>query len=225
MRYDRAFSIGSAIEGTIKCTWAEVFDAEDNKLFSLQNRNFSRKTVIPDGNTRFDGSIQTEEHNYFMTGDTYLLNLAWTNAEVFEAVVTATKYVYAYKVPVTLTAGAIATISMFIRTKIAIQEEKVNGWKQTVELLEKAHAGTEDVLILAKIAEAKRMYSHYASGLQHLQNKLAFFTSGKEVYVKPKAFDWHPLNTNSIVADYSAALAEYEKAKRIMAVSAASIII
>lgn len=204
MYYKEAFAIGSVIEGTIKCTFAEVYDSAGQKLFSFQNKNFSRDIIAPDTSNRYDRHDEGSVKN-----DNFYLNLAWTSERVFEAVVTADQYMYDYKVPVQLNSNATALIQKTLELRI----EKYNAF------LEK-YDGQYDSLTprMKSVVDAQRSY------MMETQRKLDLLM-GNGLYVKPKAFDWHPLNTRTIDSEYNEAKRKYEQAKTIMAVSAASIII
>lgn len=260
MRYDEAFSIGSVIEGIIKCSWAEVFDENDKKIFSMQNRNFSPTLCVPE--KRYDKTDILADTK----SETYALNLAWTNKRVFEAVVTADTYRYDYKVPVSLTSNAAVLVAEIVTLRNKKYNEKIETLNEQLNegyawLIENKQLAQSEIDKMQKLVDGNTIQPYekeryrqeiekyqkyiqrldeveaekYGRVLEDLRRYQSFvdenntlidgLEAGKIFYIKPKAFEWYPLNTNNVVKSYEEAKRKYEQAKTIMAVSAASIIL
>lgn len=193
-KYADALAIGTAAEGVIKCSWAAIYDSTGKRIFTLQNRNFSRETIVPVEDQIWDKSDPGD-----VNMGTYALNLAWTTDRLFEPVVVARNYHYDYRVPVELTPNAKVAMLNILKLKKAWWERK-----------------TADPVLAERFAKMAAQ----------TQKTIDYITNLTTVYVKPKAFVWYPLNTFAIDgADVEAAKRAYDQSKKLLAVSAATIIL
>lgn len=202
--YTESLSIGTVAEGIIKCSWATIYDKDGAKIFTLQNRNFSRETIIPDK----DRVWNKVDPGDFTGNANYALNLAWTTERLFEPVVVAREYHKGRMVPVELTPNAKLAILDILRLKKKWWESKIEAAKNSKHYV--------DQKLLARLeSEANRT-----------QAAIDYVSNLTTVYVKPKVFTWYPLNTFALTGtDVEEAKQAYEKSKKLLAVSAATIII
>lgn len=197
MKYKEAMAIGSVVDGVIKCTWAMVYDAAGNKVYSLQNRNYSKDTTV----AYYEGG------NGDVKGGDVSLNLAFTQQRVFESVCTARTYVDGYKVPVTLNANVLSAF-----------RQSVKNMQTQIERMEKIDA----TLVHPRYAS---YISGLKAGIELRQKQIADIEAGKEFWVKVKAFEWYPLNTQGISSEVEQAEAELKRAKQLLAASAVATVI
>lgn len=229
MRYDDALAIGTVVEGIIKCTWAMVYDENGNKLFALQAHRYQ---VAAAGVTvdYLGDKIATGEKI-----DTDNLYLTTTDSGISEAVVCANKYVYAYKVPVILTSQVADFLNMCIKQlqcQIEDCQKILRIYSEDITNLEAAFI--EDVpgsiqekyeaALNRKQAVEKRI-AELVAKQNNRKSQLERVKAGGYFYVKPKAFEWFPVNSNNITSDLQKKKQAYDTAKKILAVSAATIVI
>lgn len=200
MMYKEAMAIGNVLDGIIKCTWATIYDAEGNKVFTLQNRNFSK--MYTSTTTYYEGKESSV--NRF---DDIDLNLAFTQDKVFESVVTCRRFVDGYRVPVTINANVLNVI------KKAADRRRENRDKllDTIEQYPTSFA--------ANIAR-QRLYE-----TERRDKQITDIEAGKEFWVKVKAFEWYPLNTQNVSLEVQQAESDLKRAKQLLAVSAVATVI
>lgn len=155
MKYKEAMCMASSVDGIIKCTWAKVYDAEGNDVFTLVNNRFSKETVIPVGEDYYhdrDGMQQDVHYDVQESGSgtQISMDLAWTTEKIFEAVVNCTEFVDGYRVPVTLYADNVgkAMKHSLINVIASINRERVRQymWNRDDDALyrKSSYIGMED---------------------------------------------------------------------------------
>lgn len=199
MRYEEAFAIGSAIEGIIKCSYTEVFDASGRKLFSLQNSNYSVKK-------EWSNDLPSLRHTsndglYLSQPQTVSLDLNWTSQKIFEAVVLAKEYRDEAMVPVRLYANVAQSLA-----------QAVVFWKQRAEFHNRCGKNEPNAkpywnqLVKEDLARA-----------DNKQKQVDAILSGATFYVKPKSLDWYPLNVGGLVDELAEKQAAYRQSQLLTA--------
>lgn len=173
MTYQEALRIGNKAQGTLRCTYAELYDKNGKKLFSIQKvqpREYIER--LYDENGKFLGNDKYTQHFVELTDDGMKYTLSLALVEVEKSELTTNKLVpcyLLYDTYVYLRAAILAS-----RKHKFVEEVEENGEKKTIETVV------------------------YGDKYNYLYQKMqAQVTSGEPFYVKPLAFDWHPTDINT----------------------------
>lgn len=199
MRYADAFKIGSKIEGVIQCTYATIYDAAGNGLFSLQR---TKKTLT--GNWLYEW--RGDDVYFDNQGDR-----SYVDAEIGGGItvelpmVQATEYSTDTLVPAKLTYEAVDIISNALRK---MKRTRYTIYRVADYDTPKQNKG-ERVVVRVQyytvyIDEWNRNNNdhryHYEVEVEpnviipRYQKLIEILESGETVYVRPAAFRWTPLD-------------------------------
>lgn len=208
MEYREALHIGSKADGVIKCTYATIYDAQGNKLFSLQNVNAQYYIE------------QKEEDDYGR--DITITQLApdvyFANNPGFQGTITM-------KIPL-VQVDTISDNNRFIPAKLTAEAKEliINACRNVkieryiIKALVPTQNGEEKQIViqttytmpeieqLNQIKAAKNASNVWIDKEKVLSpryEKLAeVLGSNQTIYIKPAAFDWHAVDiTNATIVD------------------------
>lgn len=204
MKYKEAMAIGNVLDGIIKCTWATIYDVDGNKVFTLQNRNFSK--TVTSTTAYYEGRDSNIDRF-----DNIDLNLAFTRDKVFESVVTCRRYIDGYRVPVTINANVLSVLKHVVERSDEEHNALLSAMKSILE---------KDPTALGATMIRQKLYK-----LERREKLVADIEAGKEFWVKVKAFEWYPLNTQNVSSEVRKAEADLKRAKQLLAASAVATVI
>ena len=250
MKYREAFAIGSVCEGTIQCTYATIFDANGNGLFSLQhNKTMRSYKYLPDGGVLIN-EITPDVFFESQYGDTYA---GRRDTDLNGGITIDLPMVYITEisddtlVPAHLTEDALSVIGKAIEkmkiykhTIYLVADYDTSEMKKGERKIVKETSQTPDIKAWNNNITDHRY--HYELESEYVvtpkyQKLLEVLLKRETVYIRPAAFDWIPTDgTNAVIVDADGkeikltdALAAAEKkvarAKALLAMAGASIIL
>lgn len=185
MTYQEALTIGSKAEGTIKCTYATLYDKNGNPLFSIQKSKPYRWTSnLYDENGVYTG-IDEEHLKQFVEvaetrfGDGFLYSMELAIVEV-EGNVSDSKLV-----PCTL----LYDTYVYLANAIMASHKYPITIKEVTQLSEDGLQGKTPTTAVTYRTVGYNYKKKYKDLLKLLQLHV---TKGEPFYIKPIAFDWHP---------------------------------
>lgn len=220
MKYKEAMAIGSVLDGVIKCTWAEIFDAEGNKVFTLQDKRFHDRMLTATGKKVLVDNGNNEDID---SKDNVSLDLVYSEQGVSQSVCECRRYVDGYRVPVVLNAKVLRVFQSAMDTA----EHKYSKYKEVLDglLANPQEEHQWDISYSTKLQNARANVSKWSSLLEKREKQIADIEAGKEFWVKVKAFEWYPLNTQNVSSEVQQAEADLKRAKQLLAASAVATVI
>lgn len=221
MKYKEAMAIGNVLDGIIKCSWAAIYDADGNKLFTLQDKRFQSRVLLANGvKTLEDNNYRNEEID---DKDNVALSLTFSEQGVSQSVCECRRYVDGYRVPVVLNKKVLRVFE----SARDIAESKYKSFKKILDELEKNPK--EDTPWDNSYSTKLRNYTGHVEKWKNLlakrEKQIADIEAGKEFWVKVKAFEWYPLNTQNVSSEVRKAEADLKRAKQLLAASAVATVI
>lgn len=213
MTYQEALKIGKEAEGTIKCTYAELYDKDGTKLFSIQRVKPQKKTVH-DTNEEYDSqTVKLGSGLYDIDSSIQLsLVLAEGNPANSRLVPVTLMYdTYTYIV------DALKSSHKYPIIKEHIYYKTINGKtyeKGSLIPPDDRIDESKPPIITREITgyEYKAKYKKLIALLdEHI-------LGNKPFYVKPVAFDWHATKARES-AEYKAKFTDLSKAKKLFALA------
>lgn len=207
MEYREALHTGSKADGVIKCTYATIYDAQGKALFSMQNVNAQYYIE------------QKEEDDYGR--DITIRQLApdvyFANNPYFQGTITI-------KIPL-VQVDTISDNKRFVPAKLTADAKEliinacrnVKTERYIIKALVPIQDGTEEQVIIQttytmpKIEQlnqiraaknASKVWVDKEKVLTPRYEKLAeVLSKNQTIYVRPDAFDWHPVSIDAIIID------------------------
>lgn len=217
MTFREALHIGSKAEGTIKCTYATIYDATGKGLFSLQREKASRgyeyRGGYSDGASMSDVDlVELNNGVWFNEGGTYRDTDIAGKVSYQLPMVRVTAESTDRLIPATLTAEAIDIITAALSK---MKATKFTVWKVWKVDLPSGKAGRRvEVEHMYHLTSGKELYYHrledeyfrYEITSENVINPryqalIDILRTKGTVYIKPAAFDWQALDVNNAVIE------------------------
>lgn len=236
MEYREALHIGSKADGVIKCTYATIYDAQGNKLFSLQNVNAQYGVEYEGGYSEGESNKQDMIITQ-LSPDVYFADSGFGGVTSGDADIRGG---ITMKVPLV----EITTISneRLVPAKLTTEGKKLiidacenaRAYRYTIKAIVNSPSGETTATIqttytmptqeqLNQIQAAKKAIKVWVETdyvVNPRYEKLAeVLESNQTIYIKPAAFDWHATDiTNATIVnqdgktiDLDAAIAQAKK--------------
>lgn len=202
MTYQEALRIGTKAQGTIKATYAELYDENGKKLFSIQKKQ-PRKYVqkLYDEKGKFIGNDEYTQQYVQLTEDGMDYSLDLAIVEAYASELSTDKLVPCYLL-----------YDTYVYLKAAIEASRKYPFTEEREV-------ERDGKTIIERVDSYVYGDKYNYLLQKMESQVL---SGEPFYVKPLAFDWHPVAINK--EEVEEQKKEFDKTK-LLALAAVAVVL